>query len=221
MFGTVIYIVIRFVKHLFQPFLGNRNRYNKQKYPMLYAINFILWLVLIPLKALEVFGFSHLLGGLFKLLTSTRRLSTIEVTELQLVFGKSLPYSKIRINENSFWLKITRQKGMGFVWMNTINFSRDLDCRTQINDMGWLVHEAVHVSQFNKLGIQYIFEALTAQLIGGYEYGGRQNIKNKRLDYFNLEQQADIARAFYFDLKKNRSVDDYNIVISNLKKRQF
>lgn len=221
MFGTITYIVIRFVKHLFQPFLGNRNGYNKQKYPMLYAINFILWLVLIPLKAIEIFGFSYLLSFLFKLLTSTRRLSDFEHKELKLVFGDSINYSKIRINENSFWLKITRQKGMGFVWMNTINFSRDLDCRTQIKDMAWLVHEAVHVSQFHKLGIQYIFEALTAQLIGGYEYGGKQNIENKRLDYFNLEQQADIARAFYFDLVKSKNVDDYKIVISNLKKRQF
>ena len=63
---------------------------------------------------------------------------------------------------------------MAYVWIKTIHFSRVIYCDSKLQDMAWLVHEVTHIAQFNKLGIQYVFDALIAQIIGGYDYGGKE-----------------------------------------------
>ena len=198
--------ILNFLSHLIHPLLGNRNQYNTQKHKVLYPINFIIWLILIPFKILEIIGFSYLLNFIFKSFSKTRTLTNYEIQELQLVFKNSIDYSKVRINETSKWAKIgsksTKSKHLGFVWMQTINFTRVIDCENNLNDIEWLVHEMVHISQFKTLGIQYIFEALIAQHIGGYNYGGQSELQNnKPLNYYNLEQQADILKHHYRALK--------------------
>lgn len=69
-----------------------------------------------------------------------------------------------------------------------------------------LLHELVHVWQFQNMGIVYIPRALRAQYSSkGYNYGGLDALQmqieqGKGLDSFNLEQQADII-ADYFRIK--------------------
>ena len=61
-----------------------------------------------------------------------------------------------------------------------------------------LVHELVHVLQYEKMGIVYIPRALSAQSARpSYDYGGLVALENQwnkdnGLAAFNLEQQADI-----------------------------
>ena len=213
-----------FLNHLLHPFLGNRNQYNLNRFTILYPINFVIWLLLIPIKLIEIFGFSFLLNFIFKSLSNTRALNTFEINELKTVFKNSIDYSLIRVNESSKWAKIgsksANTKHLGFVWMNTVNFTTTISCKNKTNDMAWLVHEMVHVAQYNKLGIQYIFEALIAQHIGGYSFGGPEQLnKNNNLNYYNLEQQADIIKLIYLD--KSSKEKFYKTFKSNLINSQF
>lgn len=213
-----------FLNHLIHPFLGNRNQYNTQKHNLLYPINVIIWIVLIPIKLLEIIGFSYLLNFTFKSLSKTRRLTSYEIRELKSIFKDSINYSAIRINESSNWAKIgsktTKTDHLGFVWMQTINFTRPISSESKTSDMAWLIHEMVHISQFKTLGIQYIFEALIAQHIGGYNYGGIEELKKLHpLKFYNLEQQADIIKHSYLNRKK--STDLYKIHLSNLISKEF
>lgn len=212
-----------FFNQIIHPFLGNRNQYNIKKNAILYPINALIGLILIPLKTAELLGFSFLLNFIFQTFSSTRKLTTYEIKELKTVFKDSIDYSKIYINETSKWskfgAKLTNVKHLGFVWMQTINFSRPIETETDVNDMSWLIHEAVHVSQFNALGIQYIFEALIAQHIGGYSFGGEIELTNSNpLKYYNLEQQADIIRFIY--LKENK-INHHHLLIDNLINQNF
>ena len=117
-------------------------------------------------------------------------------------------------------LKFTKTPHLGFVWMHTINFTTSLSCERKINDMAWLVHEVVHISQYNCLGIQYIFEALIAQYIGGYSYGGIEELKkNNKLNFYNLEQQADIIKHAY--LSKSNNSCSYKTNLYNLINQEF
>lgn len=213
-----------FFNHLTHPFLGSRNQYNTQKHYVLYPINFLLWIILIPIKLLEIVGLSHLFNFTFHSLTKTRPLSAYEISTLKPIFKESIDYSIIRINETSNWAKIgskvTKTNQLGFVWMQTINFTRPISCDRKKSDMSWLVHEMVHIAQFNALGIQYVFEALIAQHIGGYNYGGIKELKkNNPLNFYNLEQQADIIKDFYLD--QNENSDLYKVIVSNLINQEF
>jgi hypothetical protein len=76
-------------------------------------------------------------------------------------------------------------------------------------DDALLIHELVHVWQYQRLGFRYIPQALRAQASGaGYDYGGTEALyrarrEGKTLFDFNLEQQADII-ADYFRLLQGR-----------------
>jgi hypothetical protein len=189
-------------------FYLKRNAYNKQKHKSLYVINILLWIFILPLKLLELFGFSHLLNVVFQLFTTNRKLNQYEITELKKVIGDDFNFSKVRINEISKLAKLGAKYegkvGLGFVFLRTVNFSRIIDTKSNSNDMAWLVHEVFHVVQFNELGMQYMFEALIAQRLGGYDFGGIENAKNHSLNYFNLEQQADIIKTNYLNVKTNK-----------------
>jgi hypothetical protein len=94
--------------------------------------------------------------------------------------------------------KSAGKKHIGFVLFRTINFTRPLNYNDGISDVAWLVHELVHVVQFEHLGVQYIFEALRAQRNGGYQYGGLSQLQKSRMvSEFNLEQQAEIEKHYY------------------------
>jgi hypothetical protein len=174
-----------------------------------------------PIKILEVFGFSCLLNYVFQKLSKTRELTTFEKQELTLVFGEYFNVNAIRINENSAWLKLTRQNNMGFVLFNTINFSRKIDTQHRLGDMAWLVHEVVHVAQYSSLGMQYIFEALIAQHIGGYKYGEVSSLKNNDLSHYSLEQQGDIIRDYYVGLKSKKPINDFDNCLECLHLKRF
>ncbi len=123
-----------------------------------------------------------------------RGLSHSETEIAKSVFGKSIDCRRVRIDEKA--TVGCRKHHIIYVSFYTINswgkFTHDL-----------LIHELVHVWQYEKMGAVYIPRALQAQKSGmGYNYGGVENLKKfKCLDDFNLEQQADII-ADYFRIKQ-------------------
>ncbi|MFC1902960.1 hypothetical protein ACFLX4_02710 [Chloroflexota bacterium] len=64
------------------------------------------------------------------------------------------------------------------------------------------VHELTHVFQYECIGSVYIWQALRAQRMNGYSYGGWQQLKQERdngkhFRDFNREQQGQIAQDYY------------------------
>ncbi len=85
----------------------------------------------------------------------------------------------------------------------------------QLRDMAWLMHELTHQWQFRRMGWIYLVGALSVQLRLGrlaYNYQGAYptldasllaaHVEGRRLVQFNLEQQGDIARDYYYRLKQ-------------------
>ena len=68
-----------------------------------------------------------------------------------------------------------------------------------------LVHEMVHVKQFENVGSVYLAQALRAQKTEGYKYEGWQGLAEKlpggkRFSDFNREQEGHIAQDYYDDV---------------------
>ncbi len=145
--------------------------------------------------------FLMLLNRIFK--PDTRRLSEREIALARSIFGETIDYQKVRLDEKSFvGCRQFRFAYVGFYFVNSWG---------QLSDPV-LIHELVHVWQFQRLGSVYIPRALWAQRTPeGYNYGGISALKKalerherethtSALLSFNYEPQADIV-ADYFSLK--------------------
>ena len=166
-------------------------------------------------KAFDLPAFPQLLDLLWQAVkVNTRALTPIEIAESRKVFGNSLPYHKIRIDEASLIAHIgayfANAQSMGVATFHTINFTRKIHARPGNRDMAWLIHELVHVAQMQTAGSRYMGEALHAQFTDGYNYGGPDGLKGKCLSDFNREQQGDIVRDYYMKVlygKNEKKVD--------------
>jgi hypothetical protein len=143
--------------------------------------------------------FLMMLNRLFK--PNTRPLSSDEIDLAIFVFGQSIDYQKVRIDDLS---RIgCRRYSFAYVGFHFINSWGALSAAHYI-------HEMVHVWQYQKLGIVYIPRALYAQTTPeGYNYGGiaalrKARKEKKNLLDFNYEQQGDIV-ADYFRLRCHQS----------------
>lgn len=80
-------------------------------------------------------------------------------------------------------------------------------------DDSTLIHELVHVWQYEQLGADYIPESLSAQLSNeGYDFGSDEGLRNRLehcqgLTSFNFEQQAAIVEEYY-NKKTDKDTDD-------------
>lgn len=160
------------------------------------------WFAVLPFKTIDVI----LIPEIFNLLTSlfkfnARALTQLEINEAKKVFGNSIYYNEITIDENSFfsWVgsKFNKVKYLGVCVFYSVNFNRKINCQPHNFDMDWLIHELTHTLQFKKVGSSYIFYALYAQFTDGYSV---MDIENKKLSDFNFEQQAEIAKFYYQNL---------------------
>lgn len=129
--------------------------------------------------------------------TNTRPLTAREKAVAQSVFADSIQYDKVRIDERA---RIgTRRYNICYVSFNTIN-------NWGILSDELLIHELIHVWQYQRFGAVYIPRALAAQRTAeGYNYGGTTALKkaireHKKLWEFNYEQQGDIV-ADYFRIR--------------------
>ena len=144
---------------------------------------------------------------------STRPLKDWEIEMAKSVFGNSINYQRVRIDESAYLGP--KQNHFCYVSFYIINSWGTMQNST-------LIHELVHVWQYENMGAVYIPRALWAQTTKeGYNYGGKDNLKlfllkNKTLFDFNLEQQGDII-ADYFQLKNGYSTRWGNASVSHLK----
>lgn len=221
--------LLELLQHLFvRPFqLVNRASFNFQKYRPSWILLFVNWLIQVILKALDLLSIWEVYDFVNQLIKyKSRKLSPYELEQAKKVFGNSIDYWRIHINEGSWWAKIGAKRiskpHLGFVLFHTVHFSRTINCQDSTKDMAWLIHELVHISQMEQMGSSYIIEALYAQKKWGYKYCQPEELSQWKLAQFNLEQQADIARHYWLFLhKKDSREGHYRDCIMDLKNKNF
>ncbi len=125
---------------------------------------------------------------------NARSLSDDEIKLARTVFGHSINYRRVRIDAYSFFGP--KQHHFCYVSFHFINSWGPMS-----NSV--LLHELVHVWQYQNFGAVYMPKALAAQRsLMGYNYGGVQALYyhrelEKRFDAFNFEQQGDIIADYY------------------------
>ncbi len=146
-------------------------------------------------QILDLFGFANIFEVLISVFKPNVRLMTNEEIWLaRSIFGHSIDYKKVLIDEKS--ILGPKQKYFAYVFCNTINSYGKL---TQ--DV--FIHELTHIWQYQHQGIGYIPAALKAQYsVLGYNYQGIAGLKiaiatKKGFPYFNYEQQADIVSDYF------------------------
>ena len=140
---------------------------------------------------LDLLGIGDLYEGISNALTpGLRRLTEAERQEVFPVFGRSIPYDRVRIDERAHLGP--RRYRFCYVSFYTINSWGPIALPT-------LAHELVHVWQYHHHGAAYIPRALAAQhTAAGYNYGGLAGLRRaKCLLDFNYEQMADIIEDAY------------------------
>lgn len=123
-----------------------------------------------------------------------RPLTDNEKILLEEWFGETIDADVVLINDQAS--VFVRKYAYAFVGYHIINYRDRIE--TAI-----LVHELVHVFQFQKFGSVYIYRALKAQNSKHkYDYGGVGKLVNglnqgKTLFHYNFEQQAMIIEDYY------------------------
>ncbi len=161
------------------------------------------WVLRLVAKLLDLVGFGEIMTLLFNIVKfNTRTLTSGEQAEAQRVFGNSISYWQVRIDEMSLISMIgaffQNADGMGVTLWHTINFNREINATAGSWDMAWLIHELVHVAQYEHVGTQYLGEAIHSQATTGYGYGDGAGLAGKNFSDFNREQQGDILKHYYF-----------------------
>jgi len=152
------------------------------------------WLLEFLFLFFEIFGIFDWYDLLASLAKGARPLTKHELDIARSVFGDSLSYERVRIDGRAYFGP--RRGNFCYVSCNTVN-------SWGIMPDAILIHELMHVWQYQHLGIVYIPRALAAQFsVEGYDYGGVQALyqamaTGKKLLDFNYEQQADIIEDYY------------------------
>lgn len=176
-----------------------------------------------------------------------RRLTPLEITEARLVFGDGINYDQVWIAENeplpntigdigAALSKTQRAADNAVVIGDTVYFPREVAITPEMLEakdltlMAWLVHELTHIWQYERRSWAYLTEALQVQVQMGaacYDYNEglpskedalrAAHQKGKKFDDFNVEQQGDIARDYYWRLKNGWDVSPWEPYLPSLR----
>jgi hypothetical protein len=94
-----------------------------------------------------------------------------------------------------------------------------------IQDTAWLIHELMHVWQYQNFGPRYLYWAIRAYLRRGekvYDYQIPDPAEKSPFNipsFFDLnpEQQGDVGRDYYLRLKKDRDTSAWDPLIEQMK----
>lgn len=162
---------------------------------------------------------------------SKRGLSTIESEEARLVFADRLETARVVIHEDVGWPNRIAAFGAGvhgeappshnaITLGNHIYFPVKLttdpaiDAEAALGHMAWLIHELTHSWQYQHEGFGTFFRAVVVQIRLGseaYAYGWESGLeqaiaRGDAFSDFNPEQQGEIARHYYYRLKRDLDI---------------
>ncbi|HVT27906.1 MAG TPA: DUF4157 domain-containing protein [Lacipirellulaceae bacterium] len=157
-------------------------------------IDFVGWLGTFGLELAEIAGVGEIYETAAEILKlNTRALSESERKTAQQIFGNTIPFHLVRVDERAVIGPAFSDRA--YTSFHTINEWGGLNTET-------LIHELTHVWQYENAGAIYMPQALHAQATGGYDYGDVSNLSAAKksglgFDSFNREQQAQIVEDFY------------------------
>ncbi len=190
--------LLRLAVHFIIPFQVKNETIEKQKNkPKKVATLIGLWFIELFLCLLDVLAIGEIYGILADWLKfNSRRLHQWEIDLAKTIYGDSIRYNLITIDEKAFigmkWPAIAK----AYVSFHTVN-----TFGTMKN--GVFIHEMIHIWQYQKFGSPYLLKALMAQnSYMKYDYGGIASLKyaiSKKLAFtsFNFEQQGDLVQDYY------------------------
>lgn len=153
------------------------------------------WLLEWLFLAMDLLGLPEILEILYEIFHwDIRPLHIKEVKEIEQVFGNTVNYNLVRINPNEKW--VCKRMNIAFVSFHTIHFHNGISLPT-------LVHEIIHIWQYERYGSPYIIRSLLAQRSKeGYNYGGVLGLikaaeNGDKIEDFNYEQMGDIVKDAY------------------------
>jgi hypothetical protein len=173
---------------------------------------------------------------------SVRALFAWEIQEARRVFASQLNYERVRIHECTQWPNTMNRIGSTLKRIpyvdspNAITLGNHLYFPVKLLSslvpashpehymICWLIHELTHAWQFQHLGWSYLATALSAQFRLGaqaYEFGGEAGLQKAleagvKFADFNLEQQGDIARSYYYRLCLGADVSAWTAYINEI-----
>ncbi|MFC2014978.1 hypothetical protein ACFLUP_03190 [Chloroflexota bacterium] len=140
--------------------------------------------------------------------TVITKLNPHEIEAASSVLGThSIRYDSVRVAEGRLLSLIFKlNKSRAFTTFNIINLPRS--GRHSRANLDIVVHELVHVCQYQIIGSIYIPQALKAQRTEGYKYGGWQQLREdwssgKHFRQYNREQQSQIVQDYFNKVIRN------------------
>ena len=151
------------------------------------------WLGELAIYVVEVSGLPEIYETLADFIKfNTRPLTGAEKAMARDVFGESIDYDLVRIDEKAVLGPSWTDRP--YVSFHTINSWGPMSPDT-------LIHELTHVWQYEKMGAMYMPRALHGNNKPGfYDYGGLDALeenKEKGMDAFNVEEQGEIIADYY------------------------
>jgi hypothetical protein len=181
-----------------------------------------LRLVQLALEVLDVFGAPELFAWVWRVLTHCTPLTGAEIEAAAGILGSSaLRYHDVRVAEGGLLQWLCRKNGnRAFATFHTVNLPRTGGHARE--HLPVVIHELVHVYQYERAGSRYIAEALVAQRSEGYDYGreeglARARTHGKRLRDFNREQQAQIVEDYFRSGVRSGGESVYDIYLAELR----
>jgi Ca2+-binding RTX toxin-like protein len=151
---------------------------------------------------LEIAGLGEAWEIAFEILKPWQRgMTSEEIAVARSVFGDSIPWNRVRLDEHSLMAWIGRTHVTGYI----INSTENIDDRT-------MIHELTHVWQYVNNGLVYIPEAIDAQNGEGYDFGGIAGLTATKnagggMSSYNREQQGEIVATYYEKIQQARAIE--------------
>jgi hypothetical protein len=184
------------------------------------------WLATLITRLLDLIGLPELLDFLWRIASHMSPLTGTEIAIASRVLGPTaLRWGDVRVAQGGLlglWLRLRGDRA--FASFYTVNLPRDGPHARENLDI--LVHELVHVYQYERVGSVYGPESLYAQKTSGYRYGGHDGLRQawadgKHFCAFNREQQAQIVQDYYLQLCHGWDTTDYEPFIAEMRAGKF
>ena len=141
-----------------------------------------------------------------------RYLTSGERRLLYSIFGDQLDYFKIRVNNHVIkdYLGVSVHGTISFSPKSYDAISDFSQANVSVEDKSWLVHEATHVWQEQKLKDYHPGKAIGEQVKYGEEANDYIPDPNLKLSDYRYEQQAKIVQDYYLMLNKGKVRENKN-----------
>jgi len=161
-----------------------------------------IWLIVLLFRVLDLFGVPELWSFVLQMVCHVTPLTGPEIGAAAGILGPTaIRYADVRIAEGGALNFIfARNGGRAFTTFHTVNLpTTGRHSRTHFDI---LLHELVHVYQYERTGGLYVAEAIYAQHTTGYSYGTPDDLVQclaTGICYrnFNREQQAQLVQDYY------------------------